>query len=88
MGRAEEAANPRPRISVAGMMILLLGLGLVLASLRFPSDAAAAAVLLVTQATLAFAVLAVVYRTRRAGRSGSVSRCSAGATWRSPGSRG
>ncbi len=50
------------RISVAGMMILLLGLGLVLASLRFPSDAAAAAALLVTQATLAFAILAVVYR--------------------------
>lgn len=50
------------RISVAGMMILLLGIGLVLASLRFPSDAAAAAVLLVTQATLAFAILAVVYR--------------------------
>jgi hypothetical protein len=50
------------RITVAGMMILLLGLGLVLASLRFPSDAAAAAVLLVTQATLAFAILAVVYR--------------------------
>jgi hypothetical protein len=44
------------------MMILLLGLGLVLASLRFPSDAAAAAVLLVTQATLAFAILAIVYR--------------------------
>ena len=44
------------------MMILLLGLGLVLASLRFPSEAAAAAVLLVTQATLAFAILAVVYR--------------------------
>jgi len=50
------------RISVAGMMILLLGLGLVLASLRSPSDTAAAAVLLVTQATLAFAILAVVYR--------------------------
>lgn len=50
------------RISVAGMMILLLGLGLVLASLRYPSGAAAAAVLLVTEATLAFAVLAVVYR--------------------------
>jgi hypothetical protein len=50
------------RITVAGMMILLLGLGLVLASLRFPSDAVAAAVLLVTQATLAFAILAVVYR--------------------------
>ncbi len=50
------------RISVAGMMILLLGLGLVLASLRFPSDAAAAAALLLTQATLAFAILAVVYR--------------------------
>jgi hypothetical protein len=46
------------------MMILLLGLGLVLASLRFPSDASAAAVLLVTQATLAFAILAVVYRAR------------------------
>jgi hypothetical protein len=44
------------------MMILLLGLGLVLASLRFPSDAAAAAVLLVTQATLALAILAIVYR--------------------------
>jgi hypothetical protein len=44
------------------MMILLLGLGLLLASLRFPSGAAAAAVLLVTQATLAFAILAVVYR--------------------------
>ncbi len=52
------------RISVAGMMILLLGLGVVLASLRFPSDAVAAAVLLATQATLAFAVLAVVYRAR------------------------
>jgi hypothetical protein len=50
------------RISVAGMMVLLLGLGLILASLRSPSDGAAAAVLLVTQATLAFAVLAVVYR--------------------------
>jgi hypothetical protein len=43
-------------------MILLLGLALVLASLRFPSDAAAAAALLVTQATLAFAILAIVYR--------------------------
>ncbi len=52
------------RISVAGMMILLLGLGVVLASVRFPSDAAAAAVLLATQATLAFAMLAVVYRAR------------------------
>ncbi len=50
------------RISVAGMMTLLLGLGLVLASLRFPSYAAAAAALLVTQAILAFAILAVVYR--------------------------
>jgi hypothetical protein len=50
------------RISVAGMMVLLLGLGLILASLRSSSGAAAAAVLLVTQATLAFAVLAVVYR--------------------------
>ena len=56
------------RISIAGMMILLLGLGLVLASLRFPSDAAAAAALLVTQATLAFAILAVVYRAG-AGRA-------------------
>lgn len=53
---------PHLRISVAGMMILLLVLGGVLASLRFPSDAAAAAVLLVTQVTLAFAILAVVYR--------------------------
>jgi hypothetical protein len=44
----------------------LLGLGLVLASLRFPSDAAAAAALLVTQATLAFAILAVVYRAGEA----------------------
>jgi hypothetical protein len=52
----------RLRISVAGMMILLLGLGLVLTSLRYPSDAAAAAVLLVTQATLAFATLAIIYR--------------------------
>lgn len=50
------------RISLAGMMIVLLGLGLVLASFRFPSEAVAAAVVLVTQATLAFAVLAVVYR--------------------------
>jgi hypothetical protein len=50
------------RISVAGMMILLLGLGLVLASLRFPTGAAAAAVLLVTQVTLALAILAIVYR--------------------------
>jgi hypothetical protein len=45
------------------MMILLLGLGVVLASVRFPSDAAAAAALLATQATLAFAILAVVYRS-------------------------
>jgi hypothetical protein len=58
----KEEAVAHLRISVAGMMILLLGLGLVLASLRFPSDAAAAAALLVTQATLAFAILAVVYR--------------------------
>ena len=50
------------RISVAGMMILLLVLGLVLASLRFPSESAAAAALLVTQATLTFAILAIVYR--------------------------
>jgi hypothetical protein len=60
LGKEETVA--RLRISVAGMMILLLGLGFVLASVRFPSDAAAAAVLLVTQATLAFAILAVVYR--------------------------
>jgi hypothetical protein len=46
------------------MMILLVGLGLVLTSLRHPSDAAAAAVLLMTQATLAFATLAIIYRTR------------------------
>jgi hypothetical protein len=52
------------RISVGRMMILLLGLGLIMASLRFPSDTAAAAVLLVTQATLALASLAVVYRAR------------------------
>jgi len=50
------------RISVAGMMILLLVLGLVLASLRFTSESAAAAALLVTQATLAFSLLAIVYR--------------------------
>lgn len=54
------------RISVAGMMILLLVLGLVLVSLRSPSDATAATVLLVTQATLAFAILAVVYRVGEA----------------------
>src|SRR5215472_6795913 len=50
------------RISLAGMMILLLGLGLALASFRFPSEAVAAAVVLMTQAILAFAILAVVYR--------------------------
>jgi hypothetical protein len=54
----------RPRISIAGMMILLVALGLVLSSLRFPSEGAAAAVLLVTQAILAAAVLAVVYSTQ------------------------
>src|SRR3954452_16390820 len=58
----KEEAVAHLRISVAGMMILVLGLGLVLASLRFPSDATAGAVLLVTQASLAFAILAVVYR--------------------------
>jgi hypothetical protein len=51
------------RISVAGMMIVLIVLAFALASLRFPSDAAAAVVLLATQALLAFAILAVVYRT-------------------------
>jgi hypothetical protein len=54
----------RPRISIAGMMILLVAFALVLASLRFPSEGAAAAVLLVTQAVLAVAVLAVIYRTQ------------------------
>ena len=54
----------RPRISIAGMMILLVALGLVLSSLRFPSEGAAAAVLLVTQAILAVAVLAVGYSTQ------------------------
>jgi hypothetical protein len=54
----------RPRISIAGMMILLVALGLALACLRFPSEGAAAAVLLVTQVILAVAVLAVVYRTQ------------------------
>ncbi len=52
----------RLRFSVAGMMMLLLVLGLVLASLRFTSESAAAAVLLVTQAILTFAILAIVYR--------------------------
>lgn len=64
MARAEDAAMIRPRISIAGMMIVLVALGLVLSSLRFPSDGAAAAVLLVTQAILAVAVLAVVYSTQ------------------------
>jgi hypothetical protein len=50
------------RISLAGMMILLLALGLALASFRFPSEAVAAAVVLMTQATLALAILAIVYR--------------------------
>jgi len=58
----KEEAVAHLRISVAGMMILLLGLGLALASFRFPSEAAAAAVVLATQATLALAILAVVYR--------------------------
>ena len=70
----KEEAVAHLRISVAGMMILLLGLGLALASFRFPSEAAAAAVVLATQATLAFAILAVVYREGSAGRSGLVSR--------------
>ena len=54
----------RPRISLAGMMGLFVALGVGLYSLRFPSEGVAAAALLVTQAILAFAVLAVVYRTR------------------------
>ena len=54
----------RLRISLAGMMGLLLALALSFYTVRFPSEGAAAAVLLVTQAILAFAVLAVVYRTR------------------------
>jgi hypothetical protein len=45
------------------MMVLLLGLGITFAILRFPSDTAAAALLLATQAILAFAILAVVYRS-------------------------
>jgi hypothetical protein len=45
-------------------MGLFLALGLGLYTLRFRSEAAAAAVLLATQAILACAVLAVVYRTR------------------------
>jgi hypothetical protein len=63
-GRAGDAAMVRPRISIAGMMIVLVALALVLSSLRFPSEGAAAAVLLVTQAVLAVAILAVVYRTQ------------------------
>jgi hypothetical protein len=54
----------RLRISLAGMMGLFLALGLGLYTLCFPSEGAAAAVLLVIQAILAFAVLAVIYRTR------------------------
>ena len=54
----------RPRISIAGMMILLVALALALSSMRFPSEGAAGAVLLVTQAVLAVAILAVVYRTQ------------------------
>jgi hypothetical protein len=54
----------RPRISIAGMMIALVALALALFSLRFSSNWVAAAVLLVTQAILAVAVLAVVYRTQ------------------------
>jgi hypothetical protein len=46
------------------MMILVVALGVALASLRFPSEGAAAAVLLVTQAILAVAVLAVIYRVQ------------------------
>jgi hypothetical protein len=46
------------------MMILLVALGLALSSLLFPSEGAAAAVLLVTEAILAVAILAVVYRTQ------------------------
>jgi hypothetical protein len=46
------------------MMMLLVALGVALSTLRFPSEGAAAAVLLVTQAILAVAVLAVVYRTQ------------------------
>ena len=64
MGRARDAAMVRPRISIAGMMILLVVLALALSSLRFPSEGAAAAVLLVTQVVMAVAVLAVVYRTK------------------------
>ena len=63
-GEPRSAAMVRPRISIAGMMILLVVLGLALTSLRFPSEGAAAVVLLVTQAILAVAVLAVVYSTQ------------------------
>ncbi|WP_422927099.1 hypothetical protein [Singulisphaera sp. PoT] len=51
------------RISVAGMMGLPLGMGLVLASLRFPSEITSAIVLLMTLAILGYAILAVIYRT-------------------------
>lgn len=52
----------RFRVSIAGMMALVVALGLAFASLRFPSEAVAGAVLLATLGALAFAVLAIVYR--------------------------
>src|SRR5690348_5857724 len=52
----------RLRFSVSGMMALLLGFALFLASVRYPSGTAAAGLLLATLAILTFAILAVIYR--------------------------
>ena len=52
----------RLRYSIAGMMVLVLAVSLGFASLRFPSEPMAGAVLLLTLGAFALAVLAAVYR--------------------------
>jgi len=52
----------RLHFSIAGMMVLVLAVSVGFASLRFPSEPMAGAVLLLTLGAFALAVLAVVYR--------------------------
>ena len=52
----------RLRFSIAGMMVLVLAVSVGFASLRFPSEPLAGAVLLLTLGAFALAVLAAVYR--------------------------
>ncbi len=61
----------RPRLTVAGLMFLVLAVAIGFASLRFASEAWAGVILLLTLGALSLAILGTVYR-RGAGRASSL----------------